>query len=131
MIVQGKVGIGTTGPSYNLDVNGTTRSKGIIETIVAGGTCSTSYTIDPTTGTMVTLTLNGACAISVTNLAAGQSFSVNLTQSSTTAPTFSGTFKWPAGTAPTWSTAATKYDVIACASFDGTSLQCTGMIDER
>jgi hypothetical protein len=127
----GNVGIGTTSPAYALDVNGTTRSVASIETVVAGGTCSTSYNIDPTTGTMFTLTLNGACTIGVTNLAAGHSFTIKLTQSASTAPTFSSAYKWPGGTAPTWSTTATKYDVIACASFDGTTLMCQGMIDVR
>jgi hypothetical protein len=112
-------------------VTGTTSIKAVTETVVAGGTCSTSYNIDPTTGTMFTLTLSGACTIGVTNLAAGQSFVVKLTQSSTTAPSFSATFKWPAAVQPTWSTTATKYDVLACASFDGSTLQCNGMIDLR
>ena len=128
---SGNVGIGTTSPSSALQVNGTTTIKGFAETVVAGGTCSTSYAIDPTVGTMFTLSLNGACALSVSNLAAGQSFTVKLTQTSTTAPTFSAAFKWPAGTQPAWSVAATKYDVIACASFDGSTLQCTSMLDVR
>jgi hypothetical protein len=112
-------------------MTGTATVKGVVETVVAGGTCSSTYNIDATTGTMFTLTLNGACTIGVTNLAAGQSFTVKLTQSSTTAPTFAAAYKWPSGTAPTWSTTATKYDVFACASFDGSTLQCTSMLDVR
>ena len=100
------------------------------ESVIAGGTCSTSYAVDMKSGTMFTLTLNGACALSVSNVAAGKSFIIKMTQSSTTAPTFTG-FTWPAGTAPTWSTSATKYDVISCASFDGSTLQCNGMVDVR
>jgi hypothetical protein len=121
------VGIGTVSPTSTLQVKGTTTVQGVVETVVTGGTCSTSYTIDPTQGTMFTLTLNGPCAIAVTNLAPGRSFSVKLTQSSTTVPTFSTTFKWPNGTQPSWSATATQYDVIACASFDGSTLQCNGM----
>ena len=101
------------------------------ETVTAGGTCSTSYNVDPTAGTMINLTLNGACQIGVTNLAAGHSFTVYLTQSSTTAPTFTSAYKWAAGTAPTWSTSATKYDTIACGSPDGTKLICAAVIDGR
>jgi hypothetical protein len=101
------------------------------ETVKANGTCSTSINLDPTLGGMHTLTLNGACAIGVTNLAAGQSFAVKLTQSSTTAPTFTSAYKWPSATPPTWSTSATKYDVLSCYSDDGTALLCNGMVDVR
>jgi hypothetical protein len=102
------------------------------DTVVAGGTCSTTYTPDLNAGSMFTLTLNGACAIAnPSNLAAGQYFSIRLTQSSTTAPTWGTNFKWAGGTAPTWSSSATKYDVVSCASFNGTSLECAAIIDVR
>jgi hypothetical protein len=101
------------------------------ETVKANGTCSTSINLDPTLGGMHTLTLNGACAIGVTNLAVGQSFTVKLTQSSTTSPTFTSAYKWPSATPPTWSTSATKYDVLSCYSDDGTTLLCNGMVDVR
>jgi hypothetical protein len=101
------------------------------ETVVTGGTCSTTYTPDLTAGSMFTLTLNGACNIANPTLAAGESFTIKLTQSSTTAPTWGNAFKWAAGTAPTWSTSATKYDIVACVSFEGTALQCSGLIDVR
>lgn len=103
----------------------------VIETVVAGGTCATAYNVNPTNGSMVNLTLNGTCAIGVTALATGHSFLIKLTQSSTVAPTFTAAYKWPAATAPTWSTSATKYDMIACASLDGSTLQCNGLIDVR
>ncbi len=102
-----------------------------IETVVAAGTCSTSYNIDPTLGTMVNLTLNGACAIGVTNLVAGHSFTIKLSQTSTTAPTFTSAYKWVAATAPTWSVVNGKFDIIACVSLDGSTLQCNGLIDLR
>lgn len=101
------------------------------ETVKVNGTCSTSINIDPDLGGIHTLTLSGACAIGVTNLTAGESFTLKLTQSSTTAPTFTSAYKWPAGTAPTWSTSATKYDVLSCYSDDGTTLLCNGMVDVR
>jgi hypothetical protein len=101
------------------------------ETVTAGGTCSTSYNINPTAGTMITLTLSGACTIGVTNLAAGHSFVLFLTQSSTTTPTFSSAFKWPGGTVPSWSSTATKYDTVACASPDGSKLICNALLDGR
>lgn len=102
------------------------------EPIVPGGTCSTSYTIDPSASTLFTLTLNGACAIGATNLAAGQSFMVRLTQSSTTAPTFTGgVFVWASGTAPTWSTTATKYDEFSCIVWSTSVVSCSGRVDVR
>lgn len=99
------------------------------ETVVAGGTCSTSYNIDMATGSMFTLTLSGACALDVTNLAAGHSFSIRLTQSSTVAPTYAAKFKF--STAPSFSTSATKYDIISCVSFDGTRLECGAIINAQ
>lgn len=102
-----------------------------LETVVAGGTCSTSYNVNPTNGSMINLTLSGACEIGVTSLAAGHSFTIKLTQSSTTTPTFTAAYKWPSATAPSWSASATKYDIIACASFDGSTLQCNGIVDVR
>lgn len=103
-------------------MTGLLTTEEVKETVVAGGTCSTSYNIDMTSGTMFTLTLSGACSIDVTNLAAGHSFTIRLTQSSTTAPTLAAKFKFQ--TAPTFSTSATKYDTISCASFDGVRLEC-------
>jgi hypothetical protein len=120
--------VGTTG-TQTLSGKTLTAPK---ETVVAGGTCSTSYTPDLSAGSMFTLTLNGDCTITnPSNLTAGQSFIIKLTQSGATAPTWGTNYKWPAGTTPTWSTSATKYDAVACVSFDGTSLQCNGLVDVR
>jgi hypothetical protein len=114
-----RTGDGTVGPCVNP-----------AETVKADGTCSTSKAIDIALGSMHTLTLNGACAISFSNIVAGKLVSVKLTQSSTVAPTFTGA-TWAGGTAPTWSTSATKYDVFTCISFDGSTLQCQGFVDVR
>ena len=103
----------------------------IQETVTSGGTCSTSYNVDPTAGTMITLSLNGACQIGVTSLAAGYSFTLYLTQLSTTAPTFTTAYKWDSGAPPPWSVTATKYDTVFCTSPDGTKLVCGAIIDGR
>lgn len=102
-----------------------------VETVVPGGNCSISYTPDLTAGSIFTLTLNGACQIANPTLAAGESFTIKLTQSATTAPTWGNAFKWASGTAPIWSVSATKYDIVSCVSFEGTALQCAGIIDVR
>jgi len=39
-------------------------------------------------------------------------------------------YKFPGGTAPTWSTTNGAIDVLTCMSFDGTSLQCVGLTNE-
>ncbi len=110
---------------------GRVNSTQVVETVVAGGTCSTTYTVDPTTGTMFNVTLNGACSFAVTNLAAGHSFTIKITQSATTSPTFTSAYKWASATAPTWSASATKYDIVACVSLDGSTLDCSAVIDVR
>ncbi len=117
---------GFTGP-----ITGRINSTQTVETVVAGGTCSTTYTVDPTTGTMFNVTLNGACSFAVTNLVAGHSFTIKITQSATTAPTFTSAYKWTTATTPTFSTSATKYDMIACVSLDGTTLDCSALVDVR
>lgn len=97
--------------------------------VIAGGTCSTTYLVDPLLGNMFTLTLNGACAIGVQNLAVGQEFAVKLTQSASTAPIFANTiYQWAGGAVPSFSTTATN-DLFHCRSFDGTTLQCTANIN--
>ena len=101
------------------------------DAIVAGGTCSTSYNVAPANGAQVTLTLDGACTIGVTGLAAGDSFLLYLTQSGTTVPAFTSAFKWAGGIAPTWSTTAGKYDTVSCGSPDGVKLICGAVIDAR
>ena len=124
--------VGSKAPAASPTFTGTATFVGVTETVIPGGSCSTSYTPNLNNGTMFTLTLSGACALnSPTGLAAGKSFTVKLTQSSTVAPTFNAVYKWAAGTAPTWSVTATKYDVFSCASFDGSTLQCAGIIDAR
>jgi hypothetical protein len=101
------------------------------DNVVNAGTCSTSYNINVANGSQVTLTLNGACQIGVSSLLAGQGFILYLTQTATTEPTFTSVFKWAGGSTPTFSTSATKYDTVSCASPDGVKLICGAVIDAR
>lgn len=123
--------LGTKAALAGATFTGLVTLKEIKETTVAAGTCSTSYNVDPTLGSIINLTLSGACTIGVTNLAAGHSFTLNLTQSSTTAPVLSSAYKFPGGSLPTFSTSATKFDTLACESPDGTKLICGSLIDVR
>jgi hypothetical protein len=94
-----------------LPANGGT-VQSIKETVVTGGTCSTSYAINPANGTIFTLTLSGACQLTYASPVAGTSFMVKLSQSSTTAPTFGSTLVF--STTPAWSSTSGKVDRFAC-----------------
>ncbi len=91
-------------------------------------TCSTSQSIDPTTGTEFSQTLNGACAYDIANLATGQSFILFMSQTSTTAPTFSSKFVWQNGTTPTFSTTTHKDTVFCAAMPDGAHVLCSASV---
>lgn len=79
-------------------------------------TCTTSRTIDWSTGNSFTLTLtNGdACAISFSNATSGQTINIDLTQPSssggTATVTWATTTKWNAGSAPTITTGNSATD---------------------
>ena len=119
--------------TINIAYAGPTYSGGGIEKPISGNTCSTSYTPNMKIGDTYTLTLNGsACEVmNPTNLTAGMGLSIYFTQSNTVAPTFDTAYKWASGTAPTFSTSATKYDAIGCFCYDGSTLVCGSIIDAR
>jgi hypothetical protein len=68
-----------------------------------------------------------------TNLKAGQNINFQLTVGSGGHTGFStGTnYKYAGGTAPTWSTAAAKIDVLSCWAVTTSVLECNGLIDVR
>ena len=101
------------------------------EKVVTGGTCSTTYNLTAANGGIVTLTLNGACNIVPATPVAGQAFVIQLTQSSTVAPTFDSSMKWSGATQPTWSTSSTKYDMVGCTAFGTSAWWCNGLVDIR
>lgn len=90
------------------------------ESVVAIGSTGTAKTIDLTSGTVQTATLTGNCTFTMPTASAGKSFLLLL---NTGAGSFTGTFtgvKWPAATAPTVTTTASRLDILTFIS-DGTN----------
>ena len=132
------VSTGTVSTANTLSTSATITTPRIVAPTEAtlATTCSTTLTVDMALYTQATVTLNGACAVVVTNNADSRSFSIQFIQASTTAPTFSTAFKWAGATAPTWSTTAGKFDSLSCWSppTSGASvakLLCAGIADLR
>lgn len=91
-----------------------------VESVVAIGNSSTSQTLSLTNGTVQTVTMTGNCTFTMPTATAGKSFILII---STGAGGFTGTFtsvKWPAGTAPTLTTTASRWDVASFVA-DGTN----------
>jgi hypothetical protein len=78
-----------------------------------------------TTATMHDVTLTADCAFTFPAAGAGKSFSVRLVQDGTggRTATWDSSAKWPGGTAPTLSTAASSVDTFAFVCFDGTRFE--------
>lgn len=109
----------TTSSVGNLTVANTTVTN-YTESVVAIGNSSTSKTIDLTSGTVQTVTMTGNCTFTMPTATAGKSFLLII---NTGAGSFTGTFtgvKWPANTAPTITTTASRYDIITFVA-DGSS----------
>lgn len=104
------------------NIPGATAISGTIpvaNTVVANqsaGTCTTSKTIDWSTGNSFTLTLTNAsaCAITFSNAISGQVITIDYTQAAsgggTATVTYSTTTKWSAGTTPTMTTGNSATD---------------------
>ena len=126
-----KVG-GTTviDDSRNLTVvdstpTGTLTTKKIAETLVAVGNSGTAATIDLSTGTVFTVTLNGNATLTITNTTGAAAFTVILTNDGTPGRTVAwaasgGSFKFPGGAAALSRTvAASGVDIWVFFSPDG------------
>lgn len=101
-----------------------TFTDGYTEETVTANT-STAYTIDLANGTVQILTLTGNCVFTFPTVAAGKSFLMVLKQDATgsrtvTWPSATNPVKWPAGTAPTITSTASKSDLYGFTS-DGTN----------
>jgi hypothetical protein len=94
-----------------------------VNTVTASG--STLTLPDVTTATMHDVTLTADCAFTFPAAGAGKSFSVRLVQDGTggRTATWDSSAKWPGGTAPTLSTAASSVDTFAFVCFDGTRFE--------
>lgn len=91
-----------------------------VNTVAASGTAQTIP--DPSVQSISRVTLTGNCVFTMPAAAAGKSFTVVLVQDATGSrtSTFTGA-KWPGGTAPTLSTAASAVDVLTFLCADGAS----------
>lgn len=95
-------------------------TNGYTEESVTANT-STAYTIDLANGTVQILTLTGNCIYTFPSPAAGKSFTLFQKQDATGSRTvtWAATVKWPASTAPTITSTASKADLFSFIS-DGT-----------
>mgnify|MGYP001617862679 FL=1 len=93
------------------------------ETLVTANT-STSYTIDISTGNAFSLIMTGNCTFTFSNPKAtgtACSFTLILQQDGTGSrtATWPAAVKWPAATAPTLTTTASRFDVLTFLTVDG------------
>jgi hypothetical protein len=105
-----------------LTSTGLTTLKTYKETISAGGNQASAYTPDYSLGTVHTVTLTGNVTFAApTNMAAGNSLTLILTQDATggRTGTWNASYKWLGGT-PTLSTTAASIDVVNI-FYDGTN----------
>ena len=106
-------------------------SGSLIGEVSALSIASTTASMDCSAGNYFTLTLaNGVDThLDATNIAAGQTINLKLTNNATAAGTisFAPEFEFEGGTAFTATAATNAVDVLTFVSFDGTSLQTVGV----
>jgi hypothetical protein len=96
----------------------------LVEAVTALSNSGAAVTVpDVTSATLHRYTLTAACTFTFPTAAAGKSFTLELVQDATGSrtATWPGTVKWPAGTAPTLTTTATKRDFLTFVCSDGTN----------
>ena len=105
------VGTTDTQTLTNKTVEAGTFTNGYTEETVTANT-STAYTIDLANGSVQILTLTGNCTFTFPTATAGRSFILILKQDGTGSrtATWPAAVKWPAGTAPTITSTASKSD---------------------
>jgi len=105
----------------NKTVEAGTFTNGYTEEVATANT-STAYTIDLANGSVQILTLTGNCTFTFPTATAGRSFILILKQDGTGSrtATWPAAVKWPAGTAPTITSTASKADKYVFTA-DGTN----------
>ena len=94
------------------------RTYGAVGALPGGLDAASS--IDCSSANFFSLTLEGTCTLTATNIIAGQTISLLLSKTGTPTLTFDTMFKFADGTAPT--IGATGKDILTMISFDGTDL---------
>ena len=107
-------GVASTSTSQTLTnktIEAGTFTNGYTEEVVTANT-GTAYTIDLANGSVQILTLTGNCTFTFPTATAGRSFILILKQDGTGSRTvtWAASVKWPAGTAPTITSTASKAD---------------------
>ena len=115
------VGRATTDTLTNKTIEAGTFTNGYTEEVATANT-STAYTIDLANGSVQILTLTGNCTFTFPTATAGKSFILLLRQDATGSRTVTwpAAVKWPAGTAPTITSTASKQDIYSFVA-DGTN----------
>jgi len=104
----------------NKTIEAGTFTNGYTEEVNTANT-STAYTISLADGSFQVLTLTGNATITMPTATAGKSFILLLKQDGTGSRTITwSTVKWPAGTAPTITSTASKQDIFSFFA-DGTN----------
>jgi len=109
------------------DTNVDGKLTGTVNTISdSGGTTA----LDCSVGNYFTLSMpaGGTTVLTPSNITAGQTINIKITQNATAATlTYAASIDFPGGTAFTISTGSGEVDVLTLVSFDGTTLQATGL----
>lgn len=115
------VGTSDTQTLTNKTVEAGTFTNGYTEEVATANT-GTAYTIDLANGSVQILTLTGNCTFTFPTATAGRSFIMILKQDGTGSRTVTwpAAVKWPAGTAPTITSTASKADKYVFTA-DGTN----------
>ena len=120
------VGVGTTTPNAQLDVNGSILVTGSLRgNVISSSIASTTASLDLATSNFFTLTLaNGANThISASNIQPGQTVNIRVTQGSagTGTVSFNSAIKQSSGSLYTGSMIANAIDVVSLIAFDSSS----------